>query len=112
MAPLALNGTQLAQCDVANIANANSDPFGNTSAIRSPFPNPKEWSVGPKSCMQKSCIRSCVIGARLSMDANAGCDCWLGLDPLVVVVAAVVGMAEQNVGKSGRMAEATSRPTI
>jgi hypothetical protein len=116
MAPLAVNGTQLAQCDVANIANANSDPLGNTNAIRSPFPNPNEWSVGPKSCMQKSCIRSCVIGARPSMDANAGCDCCLGLELVVVVVVeeeeGVVGMAEQNVGKSGRMAEATSRPTI
>jgi hypothetical protein len=46
IAPFALNGTQLAQCDVAKIANANSGPLGNTNAMRSPFPNPSECNDG------------------------------------------------------------------
>lgn len=54
-------------------------------------------------------MRACDNGARPSIDANAGRD-FVELE--LVVVEEGVGMAEQNVGNTGSIAMATSRPTI
>ncbi len=118
-APFALRGTHVAQWHVASIASASSGPFGRTRAMRSPRPKPRERRDGPYSSNTKERTRSWVRGDRPSMDARADRD---GRRRRAVVVdpppppweeeEEEEGMAEQKVGNDGRMARATSLPTM